>query len=231
MPCYVKSLQSQSYELCTSMPWPLVEKILSHLLSAHVITRYEFDIIQSKTVTFQKTSELLTAITRKGQKACMIFYKALQDCDPSLNAQLTGKQVQPFNFKKEDDFVPAPVTGGNTVNYSITIYNSQLNGCIFGNDSTLSIMKQEAEDTKDQSLPAKQYATHPQAYRNSSQALKPPLLPPPPPPPPPQTDIKIIDSRAEFVIIGDNSTMEVKETIAEEDTDNEQTEPEETEDD
>nr|XP_014351810.1 PREDICTED: uncharacterized protein LOC102348791 isoform X2 [Latimeria chalumnae] len=133
MPQY--DLRKHTYDLCLSMTASLVERIASLMYSAQFLTQYECDIIMSKPVVQHKALALLSAVQRKGRPACRTFYQALEEWDPALSQKLTGK--------------PAG-TPQSAYTYHVTIYNSEVKGCIFGEQSSLYMVERlSVEDTQE----------------------------------------------------------------------------------
>ncbi|XP_078395868.1 uncharacterized protein LOC144679379 isoform X2 [Cetorhinus maximus] len=86
-------LRRHYYALSTSMSPTLVEQITYFLYSTRILSQYELNVISSKSEMLSKASELLSAVLRKGKKACGIFFQALEMSDPHLSKEITGKQV------------------------------------------------------------------------------------------------------------------------------------------
>ncbi|XP_067831081.1 uncharacterized protein si:dkey-29h14.10 [Heptranchias perlo] len=154
-------LRRHYHKLGTSMPPAVVEQITYFLYSTRILSQYELNVINSKSEMLPKASELLSAVIRKGQKACGIFYQALKMCDPHLSEQIVGKQVNSTsNTLAASSFLrptpskiphvsmlPSLVEASSPqrqfqspVICKICICNSSLNNCIFGSNNNVSIM-------------------------------------------------------------------------------------------
>ncbi|XP_041046068.1 uncharacterized protein LOC121279149 isoform X1 [Carcharodon carcharias] len=155
-------LRRHYYALSTSMSPTLVEQITYFLYSTRILSQYELNVISSKSEMLSKASELLSAVLRKGKKACGIFFQALEMSDPHLSKEITGKQVnstghtpqapsllglapstKPHVSKLQSTVEASLSQKGHShspVICKICICNSNLNNCIFGSNNNLSIM-------------------------------------------------------------------------------------------
>ncbi|GCB75369.1 uncharacterized protein [Scyliorhinus torazame] len=155
-------LRRHYYTLSTSMSLPLIEQITYFLYSTRILSQHELNVISSKSELLSKAAELLSAVLRKGKKACGIFFQALEMCDPHLSEQIIGKQVNSTGHT-----LPAPSSLGlapskspisklqssvealssqkghshSPVICKICICNSNLNNCTFGSNNNVSIMR------------------------------------------------------------------------------------------
>uniref|UniRef100_UPI00398ECD19 uncharacterized protein isoform X2 n=1 Tax=Pristiophorus japonicus TaxID=55135 RepID=UPI00398ECD19 len=154
-------LRRHYYELGTSMSPAVVDQITHFLYSTRILNQYELNVISSKSEMLSKASELLSAVIRKGQKACGIFFQALKMCDPHLSEQIVGKHVSSTSnslpastllrptpsTRPPASMLPSPVEASlppkqfqSPVICKICICNSSLNNCIFGSNNSVSIM-------------------------------------------------------------------------------------------
>ncbi|XP_067886884.1 uncharacterized protein si:dkey-29h14.10 isoform X1 [Heterodontus francisci] len=155
-------LRRHYYVLGTSMSPAVVEQITYFLYSTRILNQYELNAISSKSEMLSKASELLSAVIRKGQKACGIFFQALETCDPHLSEQIIGKQVNSTGHTLPTSSFLRPVPSmrphvskppstaeasssqkqfQSPVKFKICICNSSLNNCIFGSNNKMSIMR------------------------------------------------------------------------------------------
>ncbi|XP_066546833.1 uncharacterized protein LOC136713605 isoform X2 [Amia ocellicauda] len=191
----------------------LVEKMASCLFNAGTVTSLECDIIKSKPAPLQKASELLLIVIRKGQRACLQFYEALEKCDPSLYEQITGTLAKvPKNPQNIVQDISS--SGGQSPPplYSISIYHSTLEGCIFGSDSGAHIVRVgTCQDTEDRSFEEDSMSCHRcchQRVEQSSQHLSTALA---------TQSVQIVNSNVRYAIIGDHSTLTVEEESEDDD--------------
>ncbi|XP_043923110.1 uncharacterized protein LOC122798333 isoform X2 [Protopterus annectens] len=85
------ALRSLSYNLSTLMSSELVECILHFLYNTKTLTKYECTAIRAKPLEGQKATELVLTVWRKGNRACIKFFQALECYDPTLSTKLTGR--------------------------------------------------------------------------------------------------------------------------------------------
>ncbi|XP_072425918.1 uncharacterized protein [Chiloscyllium punctatum] len=150
----------------------LVEQVTCFLYSSQVLSQYELNVITSKSDILTKACELLSAVIRKGKKACGIFFQALAMCDPHLSNQIFGTRV---NFTGHSLPAPSfqrispsneyllrsqarphtlePTRPGEALSSQkgqckslpvickICICNSSLNNCTFGSNNNISIRR------------------------------------------------------------------------------------------
>ncbi|XP_055490345.1 uncharacterized protein si:dkey-29h14.10 [Leucoraja erinacea] len=132
-------LRRHYYTISTSMSAAVVEQIAYLLYSARILTQHELNVVVSRTEILSKASELLSAVIRKGQKACGIFLQALKTCDPHLSEQLgleqanSSSKMSPVSLLKPPSHTPTPVV------CNISICNSNLNNCTFGSGNNVSV--------------------------------------------------------------------------------------------
>ncbi|XP_051879973.1 uncharacterized protein si:dkey-29h14.10 isoform X2 [Pristis pectinata] len=133
-------LRKHYYMISMSMSPAVVEQIAYSLYSARILNQYELNVVISKTEMLCKASELLSAVIRKGQKACGIFLQALKMCDPRLSEQLVREHVNSTSkiptssLMRPPSYIPTPVV------CKVCICNSSLNNCTFGSGNNVSIM-------------------------------------------------------------------------------------------
>ncbi|XP_043543668.1 uncharacterized protein si:dkey-29h14.10 isoform X2 [Chiloscyllium plagiosum] len=139
-----QDLRRHYYTLSTSMGPALVEQVICFLYSSQVLSQYELNVITSKSDILTKACELLSAVIRKGKKACGIFFQALAMCDPHLSNQIFGTQARPHTSE--------PTRPGEALSSQrqckslpvickICICNSSLSNCTFGSNNNISIMR------------------------------------------------------------------------------------------
>ncbi|XP_020371788.2 caspase-1 isoform X1 [Rhincodon typus] len=253
-------LRKHYYTLSTSMGPALVEQITCFLYSTQVLSQYELNVISSKSDILTKASELLSAVIRKGKKACGIFFHALATCDPHLSNQIMGTQVNSTGRT-----LPAPsfqrLTSSNEyllrsqarpyvselprtgealsfqkeqrqslpVICKICICNSSLNNCTFGSNNNISITRSMSLSVLDNfAEPAssvnaecgKALEKDSKSHRcgrcnemstSSREAIQ------------VESDIEIIRSKLQNIIIGNQNTFTLVEEFSDED-DNEEKE-------
>ncbi|XP_043923109.1 uncharacterized protein LOC122798333 isoform X1 [Protopterus annectens] len=88
------ALRSLSYNLSTLMSSELVECILHFLYNTKTLTKYECTAIRAKPLEGQKATELVLTVWRKGNRACIKFFQALECYDPTLSTKLTGRPAK-----------------------------------------------------------------------------------------------------------------------------------------
>ncbi|XP_048451440.1 caspase-1 isoform X2 [Rhincodon typus] len=252
-------LRKHYYTLSTSMGPALVEQITCFLYSTQVLSQYELNVISSKSDILTKASELLSAVIRKGKKACGIFFHALATCDPHLSNQIMGTQVnstgrtlpapsfqrltssneyllrsqarpyvselprtgEALSFQKQRQSLP--------VICKICICNSSLNNCTFGSNNNISITRSMSLSVLDNfAEPAssvnaecgKALEKDSKSHRcgrcnemstSSREAIQ------------VESDIEIIRSKLQNIIIGNQNTFTLVEEFSDED-DNEEKE-------
>ncbi|XP_048451442.1 uncharacterized protein si:dkey-29h14.10 isoform X4 [Rhincodon typus] len=225
-------LRKHYYTLSTSMGPALVEQITCFLYSTQVLSQYELNVISSKSDILTKASELLSAVIRKGKKACGIFFHALATCDPHLSNQIMGTQARPYvselprtgealSFQKQRQSLP--------VICKICICNSSLNNCTFGSNNNISITRSMSLSVLDNfAEPAssvnaecgKALEKDSKSHRcgrcnemstSSREAIQ------------VESDIEIIRSKLQNIIIGNQNTFTLVEEFSDED-DNEEKE-------
>ncbi|XP_064196408.1 uncharacterized protein si:dkey-29h14.10 [Anguilla rostrata] len=199
-----KSLLRRKYALSTFMSSCLLERISDYLSSKRTIAMYESQMIRFQCTDLQQPSQFIQTVIRKGRRACQLFYKLLESCDPLLYESATGSPASDSVHQ-----TPPPLQTTALIDrqdmaptYIINIHDSTLNNCIFGSNNGQCInaerqyppfyspehVRHEAEMCScrcGQQGPAQSSSSAPQS-------------------------LQVHSSDMEYVIIGDNNTMTVE---------------------
>ncbi|XP_078254206.1 uncharacterized protein LOC144592879 [Rhinoraja longicauda] len=214
-------LRRHYYTISTSMSAAVVEQITYLLYSARILSQHELNVIVSRTEMLSKTSELLSAVIRKGQKACGIFLQALKTCDPHLSEQLgleqanSSSKMSPVSLVRPPSHTPCPVV------CNISISNSNLNNCTFGSGNNVSVTTtmplsnlknieepptksdEESGNCDDTASESHMCSVANDTDTNSTGTV--------------QTDIEIVSSRLTNVTVGESNVLTVVEEFSDED--------------
>ncbi|XP_067886885.1 caspase-1 isoform X2 [Heterodontus francisci] len=192
-------LRRHYYVLGTSMSPAVVEQITYFLYSTRILNQYELNAISSKSEMLSKASELLSAVIRKGQKACGIFFQALETCDPHLSEQIIGKQVNSTGHTLPTSSFLRPVP-------SMRPHVSKPPSTAEASSSQRKVLDVTAN--------SRTCSSSNELSASSTEAIQ------------GETDIEIITSKLQNVTFGDRNTFTVVEELSDED-DNEEKELEE----
>ncbi|XP_069771555.1 uncharacterized protein [Narcine bancroftii] len=215
-------LRRHYYTISMSMSLSTVEQISYSLYSAQILTQHEVNVITSKTEVLSKASELLSAVLRKGQKACGIFLQALKTCDPQLSENLVREQgISTSNISQTSLFRPPSYLVQPPVVCKICICNSSLNNCTFGSGNTVSVMTTEPlssyKDIKEPPTSRNQECgnpfnttsqSHMCSISNNREANFPETI---------ENDIKISRSKLRNVTVGESNDFTMVEEFSNED--------------
>ncbi|XP_053478251.1 uncharacterized protein si:dkey-29h14.10 isoform X2 [Ictalurus furcatus] len=84
-------------ELCTlskRMPSCMVQQISDCLRSSRTLTDYEVQVIRAAVTDMQQATCLLQTLLRKGRTPCLLFFRCLYVCSPSLFHTVTRGLVK-----------------------------------------------------------------------------------------------------------------------------------------
>ncbi|XP_072324512.1 uncharacterized protein [Scyliorhinus torazame] len=180
-------LRRHYYTLSTSMSLPLIEQITYFLYSTRILSQHELNVISSKSELLSKAAELLSAVLRKGKKACGIFFQALEMCDPHLSEQIIGKQVNSTGHT-----LPAPSSLGLAPSKSPI---SKLQSSV----EALSSQREDLDAKSHMCSGSNEMST------NSTETV------------PAEADIKVISSKVRNMTVGNRNTFTVVEESSDED--------------
>lgn len=198
-----KRLQRNLKFLSRCMTWDSVERMSSCLCHSRTITAYEAQVVSSQATDMQKASKLMEIVIKKGRSACSAFLRCLGICDPKLYESVTGSPAplshEDHHHSKDISFSEKQASITTCI---INIHNSSLRHCIIGNNNQQCItchqepllsqngaINDEMEDDQrhDQLIPAQDPVSG--------------------------SDIHMESSHIEYVIIGDQNSMTVTETL------------------
>ncbi|XP_062393720.1 uncharacterized protein si:dkey-29h14.10 [Sardina pilchardus] len=226
-----KQLRGQLFTLSQSLAPCLVEKMTTYLFHTRTITNHEVGVITSQPTPTQKASQLIQIVLRKGRHACLQFYQCLAHCNPDLSEKLTGFTVatpsktidkQPsrnyLSTVKSEDYTeqstsqccssPERKFTPHAPAYIINIHNSNLTHCVFGNQSSQIISTEQEHlvaERQDYSLQDTVRSIPISGQQGAAEISGEPH------------HIQVQHAHMEYVIIGNENSMVVTATQAEED--------------
>ncbi|XP_067087776.1 uncharacterized protein [Osmerus mordax] len=196
-----KRLRLQSFALSQRLSASVVERVSGSLRSSGTITEMERQVIVSQPTVIQKSMKLMQIIISKGCNACELFYSCLDGCDSPI-----FEGPDPAHLSLENS--PVPERDDPTPTYIINIQNSTLSHCIIGSGNHQDVLV-EQQPLLGPKLPV--------AGCNCSCGHQMGLQTTPPE----SQGVEVQSCSVQYVIIGDDNTMEVNHTqsTVEEDSD------------
>lgn len=184
-----RELSFLSKHMCSST----VQQICRCLVSSSSLTDYEVQKIRSMTTDTQQAACLMQTLLRKGRVSCQHFFHCLFTCSPSLLHTLSRGAVGFTNMDhRHVEDISNTEPSATSPSYVIKIHNSYLKNCIIGSNSHLSSLISDTEEsnahTEGMLMPTDQPA-QPESQEAHS--------------------IQMDLSNVEFVIIGDNNSINV----------------------
>ncbi|KAJ8288397.1 hypothetical protein COCON_G00010560 [Conger conger] len=168
----------------------LVERISDYVSCKRTITPFESQLIPFQcTMDLQQASQFIQTVFSRGRRACQLFYKLLESCDPLLAGSFTGSPDR-------QDMAPT---------YIINIHDSTLNNCTFGsnNGHCINANRQHPPSYSPEHVrhEVERCSCGQQGAAQSSSSA------------PPSLQLHISD--VEYVVIGDNNTVTAETVEAE----------------
>nr|XP_055067750.1 uncharacterized protein si:dkey-29h14.10 [Misgurnus anguillicaudatus] len=199
-----KRLQRNLKLLSKGLTWDLVETMSSCLCHSRTITEYEAQVVSSQVTDMQKASKLMEIVIKKGRSACSAFFGCLGICHPKLYESVTGSPAplshEDHHHSKDISFSEKQASITTCI---INIHNSSLQHCIIGNNNhqcitchqepllsqngAINVDEMEDNQSHDQLIPAQDPVSG--------------------------SGIHMESSHIEYVIIGDQNSMTVTETL------------------
>ncbi|XP_046888610.1 uncharacterized protein si:dkey-29h14.10 isoform X2 [Hypomesus transpacificus] len=197
-----KRLRLQSPALSRRLSASVVERVSRSLRSSGTITEMERQVIMSQPTVMQKSTKLMQIVISKGCNACELFYSSLDMC-----GSLIFEGPDPAHLSLENS--PVPERDDPTPTYIINIQNSTLNHCIIGsgNHQDVLVEQQPLLGPVPGLAPGCNCSCGHQIVVQTTQ--------------PESQGVEVQSCSVQYVIIGDDNTMEVNHTQspAEEDSD------------
>ncbi|XP_017339318.2 uncharacterized protein si:dkey-29h14.10 [Ictalurus punctatus] len=190
-------------ELCTlskRMPSCMVQQISDCLRNSRALTDYEVQVIRAAATDMQQATCLLQTLLRKGRTPCLLFFRCLYACSPSLFHTVTRGLVkvtdEDHHHVEMSSFAEA---SGPVPSCVININNSSVSNCIIGNNNSLCCLLSQTDDIND----AVEDTQRSQQRETPDSSAAP--------------NVQVEHSNVEYVIIGDNNYMNIESSLDSED--------------
>ncbi|XP_045061535.1 uncharacterized protein si:dkey-29h14.10 [Coregonus clupeaformis] len=179
----------------------VVERLCVYLLSSRTITEYESQVIRSQGTDMQKAAKLLQVVLKKGRNACQLLFDSLEKCCqcPPLFERVTG--------------LPERRRSNTAPTYVINISHSNLSNCIIGDcnfQGVATCIQQLQSMGSEHAMHETMGSNTTSDHQRAVQAC---------PEPERQRSVQVYGSQLQYVIIGDNNSLQAGDTQEEEDED------------